>query len=263
MGNVLEADNFSEVLWRDARKPGELRDLGVSVRQALGLQRLAPQAGKPVLGRREAILLGAFALTLHVAAVTWLASRPEPVLPDVPVQIPPMTIEFTRVAPPVVEPPPPEVIAEPEPVVEPPAPVVEELAVKPPPSPNPGRSHRSRRPSPSRNRSRRHRRHRQRSPRRRLRPRQRYRRRPMPVTCRIRRRSTRAWLSAGAGRAPCCCVCTYWPVASRVISAFSAAVAARCSTMPPCEPSSAGVSCRPGVATKPSRAGCRYRWNFV
>ncbi|HEY1029836.1 MAG TPA: energy transducer TonB [Pseudomonas sp.] len=137
MGNVLEADNFSEVLWRDARKPGELRDLGVSVRQALGLQRLAPQAGKPVLGRREAILLGAFALTLHVAAVTWLASRPEPVLPDVPVQIPPMTIEFTRVAPPVVEPPPPEVIPEPEPVIEPPAPVVEELAVKPPPKPKP------------------------------------------------------------------------------------------------------------------------------
>lgn len=136
MGNVLKADNLSEVLWRDTRKPGELRDLGVSVRQALGLQRLAPQAGKPVLGRREAILLGVFALTLHVAAISWLASRPEPVLPEVPVQIPPMTIEFTSAAPPVVEPPPPEVIPEPEPVVEP-LPVVEELAVKPPPKPKP------------------------------------------------------------------------------------------------------------------------------
>ncbi|UYP32301.1 hypothetical protein OEG79_09540 [Pseudomonas sp. Z8(2022)] len=61
MGNVLKADNLSEVLWRDARKPGEQRDLGVSVRQALGLQRLTPQAGKPVLGRREAILLGVYA----------------------------------------------------------------------------------------------------------------------------------------------------------------------------------------------------------
>ncbi len=137
MGNVLKADNLSEVLWRDTRKPGELRDLGVSVRQALGLQRLAPQAGKPVLGRREAILLGVFALTLHVAAISWLASRPEPVLPEVPVQIPPMTIEFTSAAPPVLEPPPPEVIPEPEPVVEPPPPVVEELAVKPPPKPKP------------------------------------------------------------------------------------------------------------------------------
>lgn len=135
MGNVLTADNLSEVLWRDTRKPGELRDLGVPLRQALGLQRLAAEAGKPVLGRREAILLGVFALTLHVAAISWLASRPEPVLPEVPVQIPPMTIEFTSVAPPVVEPPPPEPI--PEPVVQPPPPVVEELAVKPPPKPQP------------------------------------------------------------------------------------------------------------------------------
>lgn len=137
MGNVLKADNLSEVLWRDTRKPAELRDLGISVRQALGLQRLAPAAGKPVLGRREAVLLGLFALTLHAAAIAWLANLPEPVLPDVPVQIPPMTIEFTSVAPPVVEPPPPEPIPEPEPVVEPPPPVVEELAVKPPPKPQP------------------------------------------------------------------------------------------------------------------------------
>lgn len=137
MGNVLKADKLAEVLWRDARKPGELRDLGVSVRQALGLQRLGPAAGRPVLGRREAVLLGLFVLTLHVAAISWLANHPEPTLPEVPVQIPPMTIEFTSAAPPVVEPPPPEPIPEPEPVVEPPPPVVEELAVKPPPKPKP------------------------------------------------------------------------------------------------------------------------------
>jgi len=125
------------VLFPHSRLPQDVHELGTSLRQALGLQRLAPQAGKPVLGRREAILLGVFALTLHVAAISWLASRPEPVLPEVPVQIPPMTIEFTSAAPPVVEPPPPEVIPEPEPVVEPPPPVVEELAVKPPPKPKP------------------------------------------------------------------------------------------------------------------------------
>lgn len=135
MGNILKADNLAEVLWRDARKPGELRDLGVNVRQALGLQRLVPQAGKPALGRREAIALGLFALLAHAAVLAWLASRPEPVLPEVPVQIPPMTIEFTSAAPPVVEPPPPA--PAPEPVVEPPPPVVEELAVKPPPKPKP------------------------------------------------------------------------------------------------------------------------------
>ncbi|MGE8499789.1 MAG: energy transducer TonB [Pseudomonas sp.] len=137
MGNVLKADNLADVLWRDTRKPGELRDLGISVRQALGVQRLAPASGKPILGRREAILLGLFALTLHGAVLYWLSQRPEAALPEVPVQIPPMTIEFTSAAPPVVEPPPPEPIPEPEPVIEPPPPVVEELAVKPPPKPKP------------------------------------------------------------------------------------------------------------------------------
>ncbi|MGL4315573.1 MAG: energy transducer TonB [Pseudomonas sp.] len=120
MGNVHKADRASDVLWRDARSPGEVLDLGVSLRQALGLQRHLPKAGKPVLGRREAVLLGLFALTLHGAVLYWLANRPEPVLPEVPVEIPPMTIEFAS-------PPPPP------PVVEPPPPVVEELAVKPPP----------------------------------------------------------------------------------------------------------------------------------
>lgn len=109
-------------------------DLGIDLRQALGLQRLSAATGKPALSRRESILLGVFALTLHVGAIAWLASLPEPVLPEVPVQIPPMTIEFTSAAPPVVEPPPEPI---PEPVVEPPPPVVEELAVKPPPKPQP------------------------------------------------------------------------------------------------------------------------------
>ncbi|QLF92682.1 energy transducer TonB [Pseudomonas sp. ABC1] len=130
MGNVLKADNLVDALWRDVRKPGELRDLGTTVRQALGLQRHVPDTGKPVLSRREAILLGLFALTVHGAVILWLAQRPEAVLPEVPPQIPPMTIEFTSAAPPVVEPPPPEPVIEPPP---PPPPVVEELAVKPPP----------------------------------------------------------------------------------------------------------------------------------
>ncbi|WP_437880774.1 energy transducer TonB [Pseudomonas sp. LRF_L74] len=125
MGNVLKAENPAEVLWRDSRKPGEVLDLGVPLRQTLGLQRLDPARGKPVLGRREAILLGAFALTLHGAVLYWLSNRPEPVLPEVPVQVPPMTIEFAA-------PPPP-----PEPIVEPPPPVEDELAVKPPPPPKP------------------------------------------------------------------------------------------------------------------------------
>lgn len=121
MGNVRQANDLSEVLWRDLRSPGEVLDLGVAVRQALGLQRLAPRRGKPVMGRREAVLLGLFALTLHGAVLYWVANRAEPVLPEVPVEIPPMTIEFA--APP---PPPPEPFIEPEPVID-------ELASKPPP----------------------------------------------------------------------------------------------------------------------------------
>ncbi|MDD0841599.1 energy transducer TonB [Pseudomonas sp. Gutcm_11s] len=123
MGNVLKADNLNQVL---RRNPGEVLDLGVQLRQALGQQRHQPSRSTPLLGRREAVLLGLFALTLHGAVLYWLASRPEPVLPEVPVQVPPMTIEFAA-------PPPP-----PEPVIEPPPPpVVEELAVKPPPKPEP------------------------------------------------------------------------------------------------------------------------------
>lgn len=122
MGNILKAD--ANALWRDVPRPGEVLDLGISLRQALGLQRIAPAAGS-VMGRREAILLGVFVLTLHVGALAWVAGREEPVLPEVPVEVPPMTIEFA-----VPPPPPPEPIVEPEPIID-------ELAVKPPPKPKP------------------------------------------------------------------------------------------------------------------------------
>ncbi|PZE09335.1 energy transducer TonB, partial [Pseudomonas sp. 57B-090624] len=130
MGNVLKADSASDLLWREARSPGEVRDLGVPLRHALGASRFKGRDGR-VLGRREALLLGAFALVLHAGVLYWVSNKPTPALPEVPPEIPPMTIEFTTPAPPVVEPPPPE--PPPPPVVEPPPPVVEELAVKPPP----------------------------------------------------------------------------------------------------------------------------------
>jgi protein TonB len=130
MGNVLTADQSSEALWREVRSPGEVLDLGVPLRQALGLQRLVGKQGKPALSRREGILLGLFALTLHGAVLYWLAQRPEPVLPEVPVQIPPMTIEFASPPPPPPEP----VVQE---VVKAPEPVVDELAIKKPEPPKP------------------------------------------------------------------------------------------------------------------------------
>jgi len=130
MGNALNAQ--PTIPGYAPRRSGEIRGLGVEVRQALSHQRMDTQGRQAPLSRREAWLLGLFALTLHGGVLFWLSQRPEPVLPEVPPQVPPMTIEFTRPAPPVAEPPPPEPI--PEPVVqEPPPPVVEELAVKPPP----------------------------------------------------------------------------------------------------------------------------------
>ncbi|GLZ89306.1 hypothetical protein Pres01_53570 [Metapseudomonas resinovorans] len=129
MGNVLEADSGRELHWQEVRRAGEIRDLGVPVRQALDRTVFRSPSATRVLSRREAWLLGAFALVLHGAVLHWLSQQPTPPLPEVPPQIPPMTIEFTAPAPPVVEPPPPE---PPPPVIEPPPPVVEELAVKPP-----------------------------------------------------------------------------------------------------------------------------------
>ncbi|MBA1200591.1 energy transducer TonB [Pseudomonas capeferrum] len=123
-----------EVRWQPV--PGELLDLGRVFREPLGQSRLQ-RAPKPVLGRRQAVLLGAVALVLHGAVIYWVSQAPTPVLPIVPPEVPPMTIEFSQPAPPVVEtpPPPPEPIA--QPVVEPPPPVEDELATKPPPPPKP------------------------------------------------------------------------------------------------------------------------------
>ena len=129
MGNVQSATNAFEVFRHPASR-GELLDLGRVLREPLAQSRLH-STPKRVLSRREGVLLGVFALVLHGAVIVWVNQNPPPALPVVPPEIPPMTIEFSQPAPPVVEPPPPEPI--PQPVVEPPPPVEDELAVKPPP----------------------------------------------------------------------------------------------------------------------------------
>jgi protein TonB len=118
-----------DVFWRQA-PGGALLDLGRVYRGPLALSRLHTTP-KGILSRREAILLGALAVVLHGAVIYWVSQSATPPLPVVPPEIPPMTIEFSRPAPPVVEPPPPEPM--PEPVVEQPPPVEDELATKPPP----------------------------------------------------------------------------------------------------------------------------------
>ncbi|POP74674.1 energy transducer TonB [Pseudomonas syringae] len=131
MGNVQTAASAHDVPWRQTPS-GDLVDLGRFFRAPLALSRLQ-STPKPILGRREAILLGALALVFHGAVIYWLSQNPTPALPVVPPEIPPMTIEFSQPAPPVVEtpPPPPEPVV--QPVVEPPPAVEDELAVKPPP----------------------------------------------------------------------------------------------------------------------------------
>jgi len=132
MGNVQTAASAHEVR-RPQAPGGELVDLGRPHRAPLGQLRLQ-KVPKGILSRREAILLGVFALVLHGAVIYWLSQKETPVLPVVPPEIPPMTIEFSQPAPPVVEPPPPPPPPpSPPPVVEPPPPVVDELAAKPPP----------------------------------------------------------------------------------------------------------------------------------
>jgi protein TonB len=116
MANVQTASAL-DVLWRQG-PGGELLDLGRTFRGPLSLSRLQ-STPKRILSRREAVLLGVFALALHGAVIYWISQNPTPVLPIVPP------------APPVVEPPPPEPVV--QPVVEPPPPVEDELAVKPPP----------------------------------------------------------------------------------------------------------------------------------
>ncbi|NWD66535.1 energy transducer TonB [Pseudomonas gingeri] len=131
MGNVQTAASAHEVRRRPA-PGGELVDLGRPHRAPLGQLRLQ-KVPKGILSRREAILLGVFALVLHGTVIYWLSQKETPVLPVVPPEIPPMTIEFSQPAPPVVEPPPPSPPPPLPQVVEPPPPVVDELAVKPPP----------------------------------------------------------------------------------------------------------------------------------
>ncbi|MFP0196665.1 energy transducer TonB [Pseudomonas sp. PHC1] len=123
MGNVQTAASAQEVLWRQAPS-GELVDLGRPHRVPLGQLRLQ-RAPKGILSRRETILLGVLALVVHGAVIYWINRHPTPALPIVPPEIPPMTIEFSRPAPPA------------PPVVEPPPPVEDELATKPPPKPKP------------------------------------------------------------------------------------------------------------------------------
>ena len=131
MGNVQTAASAHEAPWRQA-PGGELVDLGRPHRVPLGQLR-TQKTPKRFSSRREGILLGLLVLALHGAVIDWVSQTPTPVLPVVPPQIPPMTIEFSQPAPPVVEPPPP---VPPPPVVEPP-PVVDELAAKPAPKPIP------------------------------------------------------------------------------------------------------------------------------
>ncbi|PTT11887.1 energy transducer TonB, partial [Pseudomonas sp. HMWF034] len=132
MGNVQTAASAPEAQWRPAPS-GELVDLGRPHHAPLGQLRLQ-KTPKRFSSRREGVLLGLLVLALHGAVIYWVSQKPTPVLPIVPPEIPPMTIEFFQPAPPVVEPPP--AVPPPPPVVEPPPPVVDELAAKPaPPKP--------------------------------------------------------------------------------------------------------------------------------
>ena len=134
MGKVHTASAVPDALWRPA-PVGDLLDLSRAYREPLALGRLQ-STPKRILSRPEAVLIGVLALALHGAVIYWISQNPAPVLPIVPPEIPPMTIEFSQPAP-VVEtpPPPPEPIV--QPVAEPPPPVEDELAVKPPPPPKP------------------------------------------------------------------------------------------------------------------------------
>ena len=129
MGNIQSATSELKVLRRPLQG-GELLDLGRIVRAPLLLSRLNTPPTH-LLSRREGVLLGIFALVLHSAVIIWVNQNLPQALPLVPPEIPPMTIEFSRPAPPMVEPPPPEPIV--QPIVEPPPPMVDELSGKPPP----------------------------------------------------------------------------------------------------------------------------------
>lgn len=105
-----------------------------AARAVLSASRTLRPPGR-VLRRAEQFALGGVVLALHAAVIYWAIEQPTAVLPVVPPQIPPMTLEFSQPAPPpVVEPPSPPPQASPAP--EPP-PVQDELASKPPPPPKP------------------------------------------------------------------------------------------------------------------------------
>ncbi|PKM30737.1 MAG: energy transducer TonB [Gammaproteobacteria bacterium HGW-Gammaproteobacteria-11] len=129
----------AQFLQPPAAPPASIRALERKVLTPLYQQLISPGKSRPVISRREAVLLGVFILTLHAGLLDWVNRRAPTQLDEVAVVIPPMTIEFTSIAPPVVEPEPViEPQPEPEPVVElPPEPVVDELAVKPPEPPKP------------------------------------------------------------------------------------------------------------------------------
>ncbi|MCF5602657.1 energy transducer TonB, partial [Pseudomonas syringae] len=67
MGNVQTAASAHDVPWRQTPS-GDLVDLGRPFLGPLALARLH-SAPKPVLGRREAVLLGALALVFHAAVI--------------------------------------------------------------------------------------------------------------------------------------------------------------------------------------------------
>lgn len=132
MANVQNAHAL-DVLWRPAPS-GELMDLGRLYRAPLALARLH-STPKRILSRRETLLLGAFVLALHGAVIYAVDQHSPDPLAVLPPEIPPMTIEFSRPAPPVVEAPPPEPPVQPV-VAEPPPPAIDEMAAKPtPPKP--------------------------------------------------------------------------------------------------------------------------------
>ncbi|MCF5144439.1 energy transducer TonB, partial [Pseudomonas sp. PA-6-3C] len=94
MGNVQTAASVPEAQWRQA-PGGELVDLGRPHRAPLGQLRLQ-KTPKRFSSRREGILLGLLVLALHGAVIYWVSQKPTPVLPIVPPEIPPMTIEFSQ-----------------------------------------------------------------------------------------------------------------------------------------------------------------------
>ncbi|MFB8831766.1 energy transducer TonB [Azotobacter sp. CWF10] len=117
MGSVLIANGPAAGPWPEADISGEAPDLGAPIRRALDSVRFtAPEPRS--LRRREAALLGVLALALHAGVLYWLGRHATPPLPEVPVQVPPMTIEFSSPAPPTepaASPPPPVAAAEPPP----------------------------------------------------------------------------------------------------------------------------------------------------